>query len=203
MAVLALLLALGGPSALLLPQEGPSPMVRRQAITRTLVAAPLTFILASPRAESASLSEPEVRGLDKENTVVKTFTELANGVRYADLKLGSGAEAAPGDTLVCQWVLRRADGYFVDSSEKHSFAPVRLAVGRSELPGLDDALLGVRAGGVRRILVPVSKAGGADQIGTKLGLEFGPRRQLERQFKRQDPYNILFYELSVDKVQKR
>jgi hypothetical protein len=94
-----------------------------------------------------------------------------------------------------------ADGYFVDSSEKHDFAPVRLQLGASELGGLDDALVGMRAGGVRRILVPIAVAGSASQISSKLDLGFGPKRQLERQINRPDPYNVFFYELSLDKVQ--
>lgn len=94
-----------------------------------------------------------------------------------------------------------ADGYFVDSSEKHNFAPVRLTIGAHELGTLDDALVGIRAGGVRRVLVPLAQAGTAAQISGKLELEFGPSRQLARQFNRPDPDNVFIYELQVDKVQ--
>jgi len=144
-----------------------------------------------------------VRGLDtpEAQQVVKRFTKLATGVRFAELKQGTGAEVGAGSTAVCQWVLRRADGYFVDSSEKHNFAPVRLTIGAHELGTLDDALVGIRAGGVRRVLVPLAQAGTAAQISGKLELEFGPSRQLARQFNRPDPDNVFIYELQVDKVQ--
>lgn len=159
-------------------------------------------VLCVPAAALAStLETPEVRGLDKPNSVVKQFTKMDNGVAFADLKVGTGPELTPGAVAVCQWVLRRADGYFVDSSEKHDFAPVRIKVGAHELGVLDDALLGMRQGGVRRVLVPVPLAGTARQITEKLGLGFGPSRQLERQVNRPDPYNTFFYEIALDKVQ--
>lgn len=93
-----------------------------------------------------------------------------------------------------------ADGYYVDGSEKHDFAPIRVKVGAKELGALDEALLGMRAGGTRRVLVPLGVAGSAAQIAQKLGLGFGPSRQLERQFNRPDPDNVFFYELQLDKV---
>jgi hypothetical protein len=58
----------------------------------------------------AAFETPAVRGLDRpeEQQVVRNFKKLASGVRYADLKEGTGAELTPGSIAVCQWVLRRA-----------------------------------------------------------------------------------------------
>lgn len=156
-----------------------------------------------PFAARSALDTPEVRGLDKEE-VVKGFQTLESGVRYAELKAGKGeGELRTGSTGLMQWVLRRSDGYFVDSSSQHAFEPVRIRVGQGELgKALDEALVGMRPGGVRRVLVPVKLAAAPKQLAEKLGLEFGPSRQLERQLQRgaADPYAVLVFELQLDKV---
>ncbi|KAJ1639895.1 hypothetical protein T492DRAFT_832530 [Pavlovales sp. CCMP2436] len=208
--------------------------------------------LATPVKGRTTLDTPELRGLDRpeELQVVRRFIKLPSGVNYAELKQGAGGELVIGSTGSFQWVLRRADGYYVDGSEKHDFEPVKLRIGNADIGGLDEALrlfwamlelaggrlpaytcchhwraafialrtdgpltaaaapppplpqVGMRQGGVRRVLVPVPIAGSPSQISSKLGLEFGPRRRLERQLNRPgSPGNILFFELSLEKVQ--
>ena len=57
------------------------------------------------------------RGLAQE-PVVGEFEKLPSGARYADLKCGTGAATVQrGSRVSLQWVLRRSNGYFVDSSQ--------------------------------------------------------------------------------------
>ena len=56
------------------------------------------------------------RGLAQE-PVVGEFEKLPSGARYADLKRGTGAAVQRGSRVSLQWVLRRSNGYFVDSSQ--------------------------------------------------------------------------------------
>ncbi|KAJ1639897.1 hypothetical protein T492DRAFT_933618 [Pavlovales sp. CCMP2436] len=66
--------------------------------------------LATPVKGRTTLDTPELRGLDRpeELQVVRRFIKLPSGVKYAELKQGSGAELVLGSTGSFQWVLRRA-----------------------------------------------------------------------------------------------
>ena len=86
---------------------------RRDALSATVAAATSSTVLALPhRAAAASLdSVYDTRPLDQEPVVdPRKFTKLDSGVRYADLKVGSGPEvAASGSRVSLQWVLRRSN----------------------------------------------------------------------------------------------
>ncbi len=93
------------------------------------------------------------------------FFRTPSGVRVQELVAGaeSGPAAAAGDAVLVDYVLRRGNGYFIYSTvEGVSFqpkdvpvGPVRLQLGSGEVvAGLEDALLGMRPGGKRRVLLP-------------------------------------------------
>ena len=58
----------------------------------------------------------EVEQLAAPGKSVGAMQKLKSGVRYIDLKEGSGAGASSGSRVSLQWVLRRSNGYFVTSS---------------------------------------------------------------------------------------
>ena len=59
-----------------------------------------------------------------------------------------------------QWVLRRSNGYFVDSSAVSDSVPFIFTVGDpvGAIHGLDEGIRGMKAGGSRRILIPPALA---------------------------------------------
>jgi peptidylprolyl isomerase len=77
-----------------------------------------------------------------------------------DLVVGTGAVAAPGDTLTVNYVGRLMDGTQFDSSydrgQPYTFT---LGVG-AVIPGWDQGLVGMRVGGKRRLTIPPSLAYG-------------------------------------------
>ena len=102
-----------------------------------------------------------------------------------------------------QWVLRRSNGYFVDGSQAQSFDPFSFTVGNGEaIPGLDEGLRGMKQGGVRRIIVPVTLGYTLplDRSGGPVPPGFGPRRQIERELSKKDPYNYFFFECEATRV---
>lgn len=119
------------------------------------------------------------------------FRKTASGALIQDLIDGSGnrAEACDGDEVLVDYVLRRANGYFIYSTvEGVSFQPRDVPTGPvrwklssgSLLPGLVEGLSGMRPGGKRRILVPPS----AGYLSQTSDVEpqmptFGTKRQLE------------------------
>ena len=60
----------------------------------------------------------------------------------------------------------------------------------------------MRQGGVRRIVVPKALAYTLplDKSGGPLPAGFGPRRQIERELNKQDPYNYFEFEVEAQKV---
>lgn len=143
----------------------------------------------------------------------KSFLKIPGGGRYADLKVGTGAEVVEGSKVSLQWVLRRSNGYFVDGSvntllksDKTNFdeeSNFIFVVGDgAALPGVDAGVRGMRQGGTRRLVLPISRAYSlpVDKSGGPLPDGFGPRRQIERELNRQDPYNYFYFELEATRV---
>ena len=106
----------------------------------------------------------ETRALDQAPVVDPgRFRKLDSGVRVADLKQGSGPEVGDGSRVALQWVLRRSNGYFVDSSlgargerpgggtlslggdASEDFTPFLFTVGDGKaLRGIEDGVRGMR-----------------------------------------------------------
>lgn len=161
----------------------------------------------------------EVEQLAAPGRSVGAMQKLNSGVRYIDLKEGSGASTSPGSRVSLQWVLRRSNGYFVTSSFGQLASgpdagilklagtspndPFLFTVGSgAALPGLDEAVLGMKKGGVRRIVVP-TRLSYTQPLKTSPGPlpdDFGARRQIERELAKQDPENFFVLEVEATNV---
>lgn len=80
--------------------------------------------------------------------------------RIIDLKVGIGPAVKAGDTLVVHYVGRLIGGQVFDSSKSRG-VPFEFAVGRGMvIKGWDGGLVGMRPGGVRRLIIPPEEAYG-------------------------------------------
>eukprot|EP00466_Bigelowiella_natans_P012756 jgi/Bigna1/128477/aug1.6_g3185 len=152
---------------------------------------------AAPGGRSVAGEGP----LDQE-PVVSKFTKLPSGTQIADLSLGKGSEIQEGSRVLIDYVFRRADGYFVASTENGE--PFGFTVGSTEaIPGLDEGIRGMKQGGTRRIVIPIKNSfvcGLGKTCPGPIPTDFGQRRQIERQMQRNDPYNYFFFEVSAVSV---
>ena len=104
-------------------------------------------------------------------------------------------------------MLRKSNGYFVDSSERNDSVPFIFTVGDGKaIQGLDQAIRGMKVGGVRRILIPPSLAyveGLEDGKPGPMPSGFGPRQQVRRiQTVRKDvPGEYVYLEVQLTRVQ--
>jgi len=136
----------------------------------------------------------------------EAYKKLPSGLVYADLRTGSGEEAKPGSRVNLQWVLRKSNGYFVDSSEVNNSVPFIFTVGdKKAIQGVDEGVQGMKVGGVRRLLIPVGLAfveGLEDGKPGPLPVGFGPRQQMRRvQNVRQDvPGEYVFLEVQLTRM---
>ncbi|CAN0107854.1 unnamed protein product, partial [Laminaria digitata] len=105
---------------------------------------------------SKSFAKPRIRYPD--------FETLESGLQYKDAKVGTGTSASKGDRVVMDW-----EGYTIGyngnlfetskgpkgggfDKEQTSY---RFVVGNGDvIPGLEEGIKGMKAGGVRQIVVP-------------------------------------------------
>lgn len=136
----------------------------------------------------------------------EAYKKLPSGVIYADVRPGNGEEVKSGSKVNLQWVLRKSNGYFVDSSEVNGSVPFIFAVGDgSAIQGVDEGVRGMKAGGVRQLLIPPRLAymqGVDDGKPGPLPVGFGPRQQMRRVMNdRKDvPGEYLFLEVQATRV---
>ena len=183
----------------------------RRAVLRDAAAA---LAAAAPLAAVAEVSAPE----PMESVDVSAYQKIPGGGRFADLAVGKGPEVDAGSKVSLQWVLRRSNGYYVDGSVKMLSAKSGAVVvdanfdeensffftvgDGSAMPGVDAGVRGMRQGGRRRLVLPVKQAYTLpiDKSPGPLPDSFGPRRQIEREIQRQDPYNYFYLEVEATRV---
>jgi len=139
------------------------------------------------------------------------YKKLPSGVIYADINLDSSSDNSSvvkeGSKVNVQWVLRRSNGYFVDSSAVSDSVPFIFTVGDpvGAIHGLDEGIRGMKAGGSRRILIPPALAyvdGVDDGKPGPIPAGFGPRQQMRRvmEVRRNVPGEYIFLEVKLTKV---
>jgi FKBP-type peptidyl-prolyl cis-trans isomerase len=136
---------------------------------KTFVAFVAMFALVAAcgcQAESESEADATAETVTEETTAAEeTTTEepeilsKESGVRYQELVVGTGAEAALRDSVECHYTLWLADstglvkGDKVDSSVDRG-QPFTCQLGVRLIQGWSDGMVGMKEGGKRRLLVP-------------------------------------------------
>jgi FKBP-type peptidyl-prolyl cis-trans isomerase len=83
------------------------------------------------------------------------------GVRYVDIQVGDGIQVLVGTTVEAHYVGYLDDGTAFDSSHDRG-VPLSFVIGAGEvISGWEEGMIGMRAGGVRRIVIPPDCAYGA------------------------------------------
>jgi hypothetical protein len=136
----------------------------------------------------------------------EAYKKLVSGVVIADLRPGNGEVVKEGSRVNLQWVLRKSNGYFVDSSHVSNDVPFIFNVGDgTAIDGIDEGVRGMKVGGVRRILIPPRLAyvkGLEDGKPGPLPQGFGPKQQMRRvqEVRKDVPGEYVFLEVQVTRV---
>jgi FKBP-type peptidyl-prolyl cis-trans isomerase len=95
--------------------------------------------------------------------VTGTTVTLKDGLKYIDIKVGSGTAAKSGSTVSVQYTgWLASNGNKFDSSYSHGGQPFQFQLGQGKvIPGWDEGLVGMKPGGERRLIIPASLGYGA------------------------------------------
>jgi FKBP-type peptidyl-prolyl cis-trans isomerase len=90
---------------------------------------------------------------------------LPSGLKYQDLKVGTGAPAKKGDTVLVHYTAWLAkDKKTFDSSAGRQAFQFELGAGKV-IKGWDEGVAGMKPGGKRKLMIPAELAYGAAGVG--------------------------------------
>ena len=96
-------------------------------------------------------------------------TKTASGLEYVDIVVGNGPQPRVGYQVTVNYVAMTPEGKAFDSSLEKGF-PYDIRVGAGQvIAGLDEGVLGMKVGGVRRLYIP-------GNLAFPKGLPSGPGR---------------------------
>jgi len=126
-----------------------------RSIPGAFLAAALAFAalpLAHAAGQGGAGSPANTAGQIRKVQVLKEIV-TKTGLRYADLKVGDGAEAQPGKTVDVDYIGWLEDGTKFDGSDRSK--PFTFRIGIDEvIQGWHEGITGMRVGGKRRLVVP-------------------------------------------------
>ena len=108
-------------------------------------------------------------GRDEQNTatVTPTMTQQETNTKLSieDVKEGTGSAVKSGDTVSVHYTGTLTDGTKFDSS-KDSNRPFEFTVGGGQvIKGWEEGLLGMKVGGIRKLVIPPEMGYGARAVG--------------------------------------
>lgn len=96
--------------------------------------------------------------------VIAEMTRTRNGAYYRDVSVGSGPLATRGSQVNMRYSLYLPDGTLIEGGPNDP--PITVELGRGEvIRGWDEAIPGMRVGGIRKIVVPPELAYGRQGAG--------------------------------------
>jgi Tfp pilus assembly major pilin PilA len=102
-------------------------------------------------------------GPDTAPPITGTPVKLNGGLEYVDIKTGTGSAAKKGSKVSVEytgWIASTCKKF--DSSYDHKGQAFPLTLGTGQvIPGFDQGLFGMKAGGTRRLFIPAALAYGA------------------------------------------
>ncbi|EKX49453.1 FKBP-type peptidyl-prolyl cis-trans isomerase [Guillardia theta CCMP2712] len=139
---------------------------RREVITAAKLVAPSLHLLITREAAAADQNQ------------LSTFQTSGTGLKFVDIRAGSGEEVKVGDKVSFHYIGRLAGRQGKPFEDTYSDEPVRVELGKTRvIKGLEEGLLGMREGGKRRLLIP-SSLGYHNKSEEPIPRSFGNRQRL-------------------------
>ncbi len=125
-----------------------------QARTQNQHATATALALITPTPSAGPATPPPVTA---------TPVKLPDGLQYIDIKQGTGPAAQTGSNVSVQYTgLLQSNGKKFDSSYDHGGQPLPVTIGQKQvIAGWEEGLVGMKAGGTRRLIIPAALGYGA------------------------------------------
>jgi FKBP-type peptidyl-prolyl cis-trans isomerase FkpA len=92
---------------------------------------------------------------------IESMTRTNTGLYYQDVTVGTGAQAAAGDSVFVLYSGWLPNGTLFDTTDDNG-VPISFTLGAGRvIDGWDEGLAGMRVGGVRKLVIPPSLGYGA------------------------------------------
>jgi FKBP-type peptidyl-prolyl cis-trans isomerase FkpA len=149
-------------------------VAKNEAITQLAnahAASTATSGAATATAGAKATATESVLAPDSPPAVLGKTVTLPDGLQYIDIKVGTGQEAQKGDTVSVQYTgwLQSDDVKFDSSYDSNGGQPFQVTLGAGQvIPGWDEGIVGMKAGGTRRLIIPPALAYGAQGYPPKI-----------------------------------
>ena len=111
---------------------------------------PSTGSAGAPSADATKL--PDTTTIDGKSVPLKS---TPSGLRYYDVKVGTGVSPKAGQTVSVQYTGTLLDGTKFDSSYDHGGQPIGFPIGVGQvIKGWDEGVPTMKVGGKRRLVIP-------------------------------------------------
>jgi peptidylprolyl isomerase len=115
----------------------------------------------TPGKTAGDKTKPAAKAEKPASTAEKVVT-LPSGLKYVDLKVGSGESPKPGATVVVHYTGTFQDGTKFDSSRDRG-TPLDFPLGQGRvIKGWDEGIATMKPGGRRKLIIPPDLAYGAE-----------------------------------------
>jgi peptidylprolyl isomerase len=129
-----------------------------------MLAVVAALTMGCERAQEAG-SVPGTTGEKASTMAAENLESTPSGLQYVDVKVGTGASPAKGQTAVVHYTGTLADGKKFDSSKDRG-EPFSFAIGRGQvIKGWDEGVATMKVGGTRKLVIPPDLAYGARGAG--------------------------------------
>lgn len=132
----------------------------------TIVVGVIVFWSRSETSVEKGPEKDQVLGHEEPKKEVEMSIKTSSGLLIEDIKVGSGAEAKPGNIISAHYTGTLVDGTKFDSSVDRG-EPLSFTLGVGQvIKGWDEGIVGMKVGGKRKLIIPPELAYGARAIGS-------------------------------------
>lgn len=108
----------------------------------------------------------QTENITTQSTSTTMPTENADQLQIIDETVGTGAEAAAGDSVTVNYVGALTNGTVFDASANHGTTGFTFNLGAGQvIKGWDQGILGMKEGGKRKLVIPAALAYGDQAVG--------------------------------------
>lgn len=116
--------------------------------------------------EQTTENAPADVTIDTQPSTTTMPIENSTQLQVQDEVVGTGAEAAAGDTVTVQYVGSLTDGTVFDASANHGTSGFTFNLGAGQvIKGWDMGVAGMKEGGKRKLVIPADLAYGSQAVG--------------------------------------